>query len=98
MVCLLDQDERGMYYLDIYPFSLYQNYIKTLSSTTYNRDQAKLEMIGMCRAYFRGDRTETININRFEHTYTSDDAIYWYIEQSFIYHLVNKVLRTVDEI
>ncbi|CAF4251198.1 unnamed protein product, partial [Rotaria magnacalcarata] len=36
------------------------------------------------------------DINTFEQTYKSSDAIYWYTKDSFLYRFVNKALRTED--
>src|SRR5205823_6446303 len=50
----------------------------------------------ICRNYYRGNLKELENINEFEETYKSNDAIFWYTRQSFVYRLVNKALRTED--
>ncbi|CAF2810913.1 unnamed protein product [Rotaria sp. Silwood2] len=58
--------------------------------------QAKQQMIQICRQYYRGNTTETKLINDFEQNYRSEDAIHWYSKQSFLYKLINKALRTED--
>ncbi|CAF1482742.1 unnamed protein product, partial [Rotaria sp. Silwood1] len=58
--------------------------------------QAKEQMIQMCKEYYRGNRTEIKLIEEFEQHYKAEDAIRWYSKQSFIYKLVNKALRTED--
>ena len=59
-------------------------------------EKAKKEMIETCRNYYRGHTTQMKLINEFEKRYQSEDAIRWYSEQSFVYKLVNKALRTGD--
>ncbi|CAF4203197.1 unnamed protein product, partial [Rotaria sordida] len=56
----------------------------------------KREMLDKCYTYYRGNKKELQNIQEFERTYTSDDAIRWYTKDCFIYRLVNKALRTED--
>ncbi|CAF3664478.1 unnamed protein product [Adineta steineri] len=58
--------------------------------------QAKQQMINLCRQYYRGNRKEIQLINDFEREYRSDDAIRWYTKQSFVYQMINKALRTED--
>ncbi|CAF4343435.1 unnamed protein product [Rotaria sp. Silwood2] len=58
--------------------------------------QAKQELIVFSRQYYRGNRKEYENIIEFEKLYQSDNSIYWYTKDSFLYRLVNKALRTED--
>ena len=58
--------------------------------------QAKKEMLNMCRQYYRGNPKQQKLIDEFEHTYQPNEAIQWYSKQSFIYKLVNKALRCED--
>jgi len=58
--------------------------------------QAKKQMLDICRQYYRGNLTEQRLIDEFERTYTPDKAIQWYSKESFIYKLVNKALRCED--
>ncbi|CAF1314566.1 unnamed protein product [Rotaria sordida] len=53
-------------------------------------------MIQICKEYYRGNTKEIKLIYEFEQNYQSQDAILWYSKQSFIYKLINKVLRTED--
>ena len=54
------------------------------------------EMLEKCRLYYRDNPKELDNIAKFEREYTSDQAIKWYTNNSFIYKLINKALRTED--
>ncbi|CAF1350606.1 unnamed protein product [Rotaria sordida] len=56
--------------------------------------QAKEQMIQLCKDYYCRNREEMKNIVEFEQTYRSENAIYWYSKKSFLYKIVNKVLRT----
>ncbi|CAF1324699.1 unnamed protein product [Rotaria sp. Silwood1] len=58
--------------------------------------QAKQQMIQICKDYYRGNITEMKHIQEFEQNYRSEDAIRWYSKQSFIYKLINKALRIED--
>jgi hypothetical protein len=46
--------------------------------------------------YYRGNKKELENIQQFEKTYTSNNAIQWYTKDCFICRLINKALRTED--
>jgi len=59
-------------------------------------EKAKKEMIETCRNYYRGHTQQMKLIDKFEKEYRPEDAIRWYSEQSFVYKLVNKALRTGD--
>ncbi|CAF2975859.1 unnamed protein product, partial [Rotaria sp. Silwood2] len=95
---LFDQDERSMRNLnrELYTFHCFFAFKQVLLKTDYNSDAAKREMIEICRNYYRNNKKELKNIDEFERTYQSEDAIYWYTKQTFIYRLVNKALRTED--
>ena len=58
--------------------------------------QAKREMLAECRAYYQGDHHELAAIDEFGRTYRPTDAINWYTKPGFLFHLVNKALRTED--
>jgi tetratricopeptide (TPR) repeat protein len=58
--------------------------------------QAKQQMIDMCKHYYRGNSKELKLIDQFEREYRSDEAILWYSKQSFVYKLINQALRTED--
>ncbi|CAF4519016.1 unnamed protein product [Didymodactylos carnosus] len=58
--------------------------------------ESKQEMIDKCREYYRGNEKRLENVNTFDLTYKSNDAIKWYTEDTFVYQIVNKALRTED--
>ncbi|CAF4587027.1 unnamed protein product [Rotaria socialis] len=58
--------------------------------------QAKQQMVRICKDYYRGNKIEIKLIEEFEKTYRSEYALLWYSKQSFIYKLINKALRTED--
>jgi len=59
-------------------------------------ETSKKEMINHCRNYYRHNKQQLKDIDEFEQTYHSSDAIYWYSRELFVSHLVNKALRTED--
>ncbi|CAF0926354.1 unnamed protein product [Rotaria sordida] len=64
-------------------------------------DFARQEMLSMCRTKFSHDSFTLAKIDRFEMTYKFEqDAVKWYTADSFLYRLLNEVLRTetVDSI
>ncbi|UJR16983.1 hypothetical protein I4U23_003881 [Adineta vaga] len=60
-----------------------------------NQD-AKKQMIDVCRSYYRNQQRDQLLINEFEEKYQSKNAILWYSKESFLYKMVNKALRTED--
>ncbi|CAF1435592.1 unnamed protein product, partial [Rotaria sordida] len=97
-ISLFDQDERSMRNLkeEIHTFKYFRVFKQVLLKTEYNNDTAKNDMIEICRNYYRKNKKELSNIDKFEQTYKSEDAIRWYTKQTFVYRLVNKALRTED--
>ncbi|CAF4377511.1 unnamed protein product [Rotaria sordida] len=59
-------------------------------------NEAKKTMVTTCRNYYRGNLTELANIDEFNRTYKSTDAIPWHIKDTFINKFINKALRTED--
>ncbi|CAF3374942.1 unnamed protein product [Rotaria socialis] len=57
-------------------------------------EHAKIDMLNKCTDYYRFNKTERKNIERFRLTYCPENAIRWYTEDSFVYKLLNKALRT----
>ena len=47
--------------------------------------EAKQMMVSRCRDFYRGNLTELANINEFDLTYKSTEAIQWYTKESFVY-------------
>jgi tetratricopeptide (TPR) repeat protein len=58
--------------------------------------QAKQQMIEICKQYYRGNVKELKLIDEFDREYQSENAIRWYSKQSFAYKLINQALRTED--
>lgn len=73
-------------------FLWYQMFNYVIARVPRNQ-QAQEQMIQLCKNYFHTDAKEMKNIQEFEQTYRSEDAIYWYSKKSFLFKIVNKVLR-----
>lgn len=59
-------------------------------------EKSRQDMIEMSYIQYQ-DNPEAVNkIDEFKRTYSSDNAIYWYTLDSFVYRLVNKALRIED--
>lgn len=56
----------------------------------------KEEMLHYCQVYCKGNEKDLRDIERFKMHYKSADAIEWYKEESFLYKLLNRALRTED--
>ncbi|CAF1200789.1 unnamed protein product [Rotaria sordida] len=73
-------------------FQLFKNILKHLPKTI----EAKKAMITICRNYYRENLAELANIDDFDKTYKSVDAILWYTKDTFVNKFINKALRTED--
>ncbi|CAF1320589.1 unnamed protein product [Rotaria sordida] len=73
-------------------FQLFKSVLKNMPKTA----EAKKTMVTTCRNYYRGNLTELKNIDDFDRTYKSSDAIPWYTKETFVYKFINKALRTED--
>ncbi|CAF1608096.1 unnamed protein product [Rotaria magnacalcarata] len=59
-------------------------------------EKEKNDMLDHCTAYYRHNKEEIKKINQFRISYTSDQAIKYYTNNSFLYKLLNRALRTED--
>ena len=73
-----------------FTYLLFIELFKQMSRTK----QAKEAMVNRCRDFYRGDKKNLADIEYFDRKYTSDQAIEWYIKESFVYRLVNRAFRT----
>lgn len=53
----------------------------------------KNELIHFCRKLYENKPNQLNTIKEFEQNYSSDQAIWWYTRESFLYRLLNKALR-----
>ena len=58
--------------------------------------EAQQQMLGECRSFYGGNRSELGRIDDFEKTYKAVNAIQWYTKSSFLYKIINRALRTED--
>ncbi|CAF3825706.1 unnamed protein product [Rotaria sp. Silwood1] len=73
-------------------FHLLIDVLKELPKT----NEAKQQMIDLCRSYYQANPSQLYKINYFEDSYQPSDAIRWYTEDNFLHKLLNKALRTKD--
>jgi hypothetical protein len=71
-------------------FQLFKEVIHHMPHT----NQAKNDMIIQCKKDYIGNDTELVKIEEFQNKYTANDAIKWYTDDTFIYRIINKILRT----
>jgi tetratricopeptide (TPR) repeat protein len=76
-------------------FQLFQMIISELKCT----ENEKTLMLNYCSKQLENDSKQKQMlklVERFRQTYKSEDAIYWYTKESFVYRLLNTALRTED--
>ncbi|CAF1347851.1 unnamed protein product [Rotaria sordida] len=68
-------------------------YILEILLCVPEQNAAKQELIEFCRSCYVNNQTEQDKITDFELNYRSDKAIKWYTRDSFLFRIINKVLR-----
>jgi tetratricopeptide (TPR) repeat protein len=56
----------------------------------------KQDLIALCKHACKGNRHQLTIVDAFEKKYSSDKALWWYTQESFLYNILNKALRTQD--
>ncbi|CAF4614737.1 unnamed protein product, partial [Rotaria sp. Silwood2] len=74
-------------------FVWHQLLIHVLKQMT-DDEQAKNDMLYQCRNYYRHNKDELENIEKFCSMYSPEKAIYWYTTETFLYKLLNRAFRT----
>ena len=59
-------------------------------------DDSTAEMAAYCRTIYRDNQFQRNLIDEFERSYTAEQAIRWYTEETFLFRIVNAALRTRD--
>ncbi|CAF1604881.1 unnamed protein product [Adineta ricciae] len=75
-------------------FQILRNVLKQIDSE--HSDEAKQQMINICKNYYQNDVITMKQINKFKESYKSNDAIKWYTAPTFLYRTINQALRTED--
>jgi len=77
---------------DYFSYILFIEIFKQMQQT----EESKEIMLNISKDYYRNNRTFLKHIENFINCYTSKNAIDWYIEDSFVFHLMNQAFRTED--
>ena len=56
--------------------------------------QSKQQLLKVSREYYQNNKKQLEKIERFDNSYTYDQAIQWYTDDGFLCRLLNKALRT----
>ncbi|CAF1671331.1 unnamed protein product, partial [Adineta ricciae] len=78
------------YFVDFW-HPLFVDLLFDLPQLDYEREKSKF--IEQCRIYYRANETMLLHIDEFERTYEAQFAVQWYKRNSFIYRLLNRVMR-----
>ena len=89
---LLSSSEDIGYSGAYFSYMLFIDLLKRMPQTR----QAKENMLKKCKDYYRKESATLKDIEKFQKTYTSNQAIDWYTEESFVYRLTNQAFRTED--
>ncbi len=61
-----------------------------------SNNEDKRQLIKYCYNEYEGNNRELTNVEEFDHSYSSNNALWWYTRDSFIHKMLNKALRTQD--
>jgi tetratricopeptide (TPR) repeat protein len=75
----------------------YTHMLKGILSEIPNDDKSIKILADYCRELYRENTPALAVINEFESNYRSKSPIWWYTRQCFIYQLLNRALRTLEE-
>ncbi|CAF1081281.1 unnamed protein product [Rotaria sp. Silwood1] len=75
-----------------FSYAVYIELIKQMPQTKISMNN----MLKRCRDYYRDNKQQIEMIEEFGKTYTSNNAIDWYVKESFLYKVVNRAFRTED--
>lgn len=56
-------------------------------------DADKNELIDLCEHEYEGNSTRLTALTGFKRSYSSEQALFWYTKESFLYDVLNKALR-----
>ncbi|CAF1396044.1 unnamed protein product [Rotaria sordida] len=59
-------------------------------------EKDKQELISICEKKYIENKEEMKNVREFKRNYKSDQALWWYTKESFLYRMLNKALRRQD--
>ena len=76
-------------------FIWYQLLIDVLRNMSSD-ESSKNNMLAVCEDFYGGKKEELSKIDEFRKSYTKEKAIWWYTDESFLYKLLNRALRTED--
>ncbi|CAF1156105.1 unnamed protein product, partial [Didymodactylos carnosus] len=74
-------------------FLYFQLLIDILLQMKYS-PKSKQELIDLCNQQHKGYDKEPYSLREFDQTYSSDQALFWYTLDSFLYRVLNQALRT----
>ena len=74
-------------------FFAYQRTIDTIVSAP-STPETRFEMITEFRQFYQNDQAALIDIDLFEMNYQSDAAIQWFTRDTFLFRLINEILRS----
>ena len=77
-------------------FFLFQALTKLLTQMECDHDRSLAEMFAECRLYYINDTIEVKKIDDLKNAYKSDDAIWYYTRDSFLFPSVGGAFRSED--
>ena len=73
-------------------FQLFIEVLLRMHHTSHTRQ----ELIDLCQESYKTDSSELSIIDEFRRTYKTENAIWWYTRECFLYRMLNKALRIQD--
>ena len=62
----------------------------------HHKSNTRQELIDICKQNYQNNSEELAIINEFDKTYKTENAIWWYTRECYLYRILNKALRIQD--
>ena len=78
------------------PSFMYTQIFKQVLLEMKHDEQSAEDLASYCYGFYLDNDRELMIINEFEQSYRSKSPIWWYTRECFIYHMLNRALRTLE--
>ncbi|CAF0862704.1 unnamed protein product [Didymodactylos carnosus] len=75
---------------------MYQQLLTDILIQMESTSADKKELVDACQFFYKDNGEQLKILNDFDQTYSSNQALWWYPRESFLYRLLNKALRIAN--
>ena len=78
------------------PSFMYTTLFKRILLNMNHELHERQVFVKVCRTHYTDSVTQLAVVDEFDRKYRSDEAIWWYTRECFIYHMLNRALRLLE--